>query len=77
MVEEMICEAVLMKLNDDKLKYSADPTYINGLKSYRLVLKRHIPVNESSMCEMVSSASGDEYEIKFKHFPPGAVVAFK
>jgi glycogen debranching enzyme len=76
MIHEVIFEAVLMKLNDDKSKYSHDPTYINGLLSHRLMLKRHIPVNESSMCD-IRPTSGHEYEINFKQFPPGAVVAFK
>ena len=70
-----------MKLNNDKLQYKIDTNYINGLKSHRLILKNHISVSESTVCDMVtgsSDSSADDYqEIKFKHFPPGTVVAFK
>ncbi|XP_062509338.1 glycogen debranching enzyme-like [Corticium candelabrum] len=80
-VEEVIFEAMLMKLNNDKLQYKIDTNYINGLKSHRLILKNHISVSESTVCDMVtgsSDSSADDYqEIKFKHFPPGTVVAFK
>ena len=75
MVEEVLFEGNLKETTE--YQYSKNKKIINGLPNYILDLREHIPVASSQFCEDSSHDSETRWEVSFKNFTAGTVVAIR
>ena len=80
-VKEIILEAQLVDKSTDELSSSSfqqNPKWINGMGSQVLEMQSHVPIGQSSMCQL-SSHSGESsvQEVVFNNFGPGSIVLFQ
>ncbi|XP_030750314.1 glycogen debranching enzyme isoform X2 [Sitophilus oryzae] len=84
-LDEIVLEASLSHINGASgaskftkfENFVEDPEWINGLSEYQVSVKQHISVSESDIFEEVDSGSKDIFQLNFKNFKPGSVVAVK
>jgi glycogen debranching enzyme len=70
-------EAKLVR--DDKrqaLDHTPSPHYVNGLDQYRLDISHLIPLDQSTMCHLISNNSPIQ-EVIFTDFSPGSIIIFE
>jgi len=62
-----------LKVND----FTKDLKFINGLSEYKVDIKQHITLSESSVFEKSKTDNKNTLTLNFKNFKPGSVVAIK
>lgn len=73
-IQSIEFEMYLKKL--DPIDYKQSESYINGLQDYKLVINEKLTPDTSNF---VGSLEYNENRslVRFKYFPPGAVIVFK
>ena len=75
MVEEVLFEGNLKETTE--YQYSKNKKIINGLPNYILDLREHIPLASSQFCEESPQDNETRWEVSFKNFTAGTVVAIR
>lgn len=74
-VREVILEARLVQKAPTSPDFDRQPGYINGLDSYELDMRAHVPLEDSHFCQLVNESSTQE--VQFNEFCPGSIIAFR
>lgn len=57
--------------------FKKNETFINGLNEYKLTMREHIPLAESTIFKRTSSRDGNVTQLDFTNLRPGFVVAVR
>lgn len=77
LVQEVILEARLVQCTPEAPPFQKHSSTINGLQSHMLDMRTHIPISQSTMCQLTSNGSGGTQEVVFNDFCPGSIIAFR
>ena len=72
-VMEVVLEARLVKKSEEEFVKSS--LYINGMDSHVLDMRKHIQLEDSKFCHLVSH--GSAHEVQFYEFCPGSIIVFR
>lgn len=74
-IDEVILEAKLVRDDTPPGEFIKPKDVIGGLRGYHLDMQRHIPLEDSKMCQLI--ASGDNQEVQFDGFSVGSVLVLR
>ena len=74
-IDEVILEAKLVRDDTPPSEFVKPADVIGGLEGYHLYMQRHVPLDQSKICQLI--ASGDTQELEFDGFSVGSVLVLR
>ena len=74
-IDEVILEAKLVRDDTPPGEFVKPADVIGGLEGYHLYMQRHVPLDQSKICQLI--ASGDTQELEFDGFSVGSVLVLR